>query len=219
VIRETSLWRPADVAVVPPALRSRQHLQETLAGRYAHLRAGVDALVAQLEAIAVVAEALVGALRRGHKVLVAGNGGSAAEAQHFAAELVGRFKRERDPFAVLALTSDTAILTAIANDYGYAEVFKRQVVALGRPGDIFVAISTSGTSQNLLVAAETARQGGLTVIAMTGAGPNPLQQRAHLGLCTPGPETAVVQELHMVVTHLLCDLVEMELAGAAKDSS
>src|SRR5579885_2117366 len=117
-----------------------------------------DALLqfaARAQALAQIAKLLVGTLRAGHKVLVAGNGGSAAEAQHFAAELVGRFKRERLPYAVIALTTDSSILTSVANDYGYEHVFSRQVAALGQPGDLLLAFSTSGASPNVIRAAET----------------------------------------------------------------
>src|SRR6266699_6414195 len=156
---------------------------------------------------------LIETLRSGHKVLVAGNGGSAAEAQHFAAELVGRFKRERSPYAVLALTTDTSILTAVANDYGYQDVFARQVLALGQPGDLLIAFSTSGESENLVRAAVAAQRCLMTVIAVTGDRPNRLERMADPAIRVPGVDTAIIQELHMVVTHILCDLVESELAA------
>lgn len=156
---------------------------------------------------------LIRTLRNGNKVFVAGNGGSAAEAQHFASELVGRFKRERSPYAVLALTTDTSILTAIANDYGYQEVFARQVRAFGQPDDVFVAFSTSGQSENLIRAALVARQCLMKVIAITGERSNQLERQANLAIRVPTTDTAIAQELHMVVTHILCDLVEAELSG------
>src|SRR6266566_928725 len=159
---------------------------------------------------------LIETLRSGHKVLVAGNGGSAAEAQHFAAELVGRFKRERSPYAVLALTTDTSILTAVANDYGYQDVFARQVLALGRPADMLIAFSTSGDSENLVRAAAAAQRCLMTVIAVTGDRPNRLECMADLAIRVPGVDTAIIQELHMVVTHILCDLVESELAACER---
>jgi len=179
-------------------------------------RALMDAALAQLQtradALAQAASCLLSALRLGHKALVAGNGGSAAEAQHFAAELVGRFRREREAFAALALTTDTAILTAIANDYGYDDVFARQVHGLGRPGDVFVAFSTSGESVNILRAAQVCREGGITVIAVTGDRPNALERLADITLRMPSLDTAAIQELHMATTHILCDIVESELA-------
>ncbi|HYX50940.1 MAG TPA: SIS domain-containing protein, partial [Ktedonobacteraceae bacterium] len=129
------------------------------------------ALNQSLRHVAILAEVtarLIETLRSGHKVLIAGNGGSAAEAQHFAAELVGRFKRERSPYAVLSLTTDTSILTAIANDYGYQDIFARQILALGQPRDMLIVFSTSGESENLLYAATAARRCMMTIIAITG---------------------------------------------------
>ncbi len=156
---------------------------------------------------------LVETLRTGHKVLVAGNGGSAAEAQHFAAELVGRFKRERAPYAVLSLTTDTSILTAVANDYGYQNVFARQVSAFGQTGDMLIAFSTSGESENLVYAAEAAQRSSMTVIAITGDRPSRLECLASVTVRVPTVDTAVAQELHMIVTHILCDIVESQLAA------
>src|SRR5437588_4046032 len=129
-----------------------------------------------------VAARLIKTLRTGHKVLVAGNGGSAAEAQHFAAELVGRFKRERAPYAVLSLTTDTSILTAVANDYGYQDIFARQVLALGQPDDMLIVFSTSGESENLLCAAAAAQQCLMTIIAITGYRPNNLESLADVAV-------------------------------------
>lgn len=168
--------------------------------------------------ISAVAALLIETLQKGNKVLVAGNGGSAAEAQHFAAELVGRFKRERSPYAVLSLTTDTSILTAIANDYGYEDVFARQVLAFGQPGDVFIAFSTSGESENLIRAAKAARQCLMQVIAITGKRVNQLECQANLTVHVPATDTALAQELHMIVTHILCDLVESELAGREGDT-
>lgn len=161
---------------------------------------------------------LIETLRSGHKVFVAGNGGSAAEAQHFAAELVGRFKRERPPFAVLALTTDTAILTAVANDYGYEDVFARQVLALGQPGDLLIVFSTSGESENLIRAAAAAQRTLMNVIAVTGDRPNRLESQADMTVRVPGVDAAVTQELHMIVTHILCELVESELAACEEEA-
>ena len=184
-----------------------------LADRRAVLDGALVGLAARGATLAEVAARLVDTLRAGHKVLVAGNGGSAAEAQHFAAELVGRFKRERAPFAVVSLTTDTAILTAVANDYGYADVFARQVCALGQPGDLLVAFSTSGESENLVRAAAAARRHGLAVAAVTGGRPSRLERLADVTVRVPVVDTAVAQELHMAVTHILCDIVEAELAA------
>jgi len=161
--------------------------------------------------LGTVAEHLIATLRGGKKVLVAGNGGSAAESQHLVAELVGRFRREREPYAVIALTADTAILTAVANDYGYAEIFARQVAAIGQDGDALVLLSTSGESENLVRAATVGKQRGLTTIAITGDQPNRVAALADLSLRVPATDTAIVQELQQIVTHLLCDIVETEL--------
>lgn len=182
-------------------------------------RALMDAAFAQLEAqagtLAAAAGCMLAALRLGHKVLVAGNGGSAAEAQHLAAELVGRFQRERTPYAAIALTTDSSILTAVANDYGYDEVFARQVRGLGQPGDVFIGFSTSGESESLIRAAADCREGLITVIAVTGERPNRLERMADLAVRMPVLETAAIQELHMAVTHILCDIVETELTSDA----
>ncbi|HKV00553.1 MAG TPA: SIS domain-containing protein, partial [Ktedonobacteraceae bacterium] len=125
-------------------------------------------------------------------------------------------KRERSPYAVLALTTDTSILTAVSNDYGYQDVFARQVLALGQPADMLIAFSTSGDSENLVRAAATAQRCLMTVIAVTGDRPNRLECMADPAIRVPGVDTAIIQELHMVVTHILCDLVESELAACEK---
>ncbi len=185
-----------------------------LAARRVVLHEAYAQLAVRSGRLAEAAERLVRGLRGGHKVLVAGNGGSAAEAQHFAAELVGRFKRERAPFAALALTTDSSILTAIANDYGYADVFARQVIGLGQPGDVLIAYSTSGESENLVRAAQAARGQQMTVIAVTGDRRSRLEKLSDVAVRIPLTDTAVVQELHMAVTHILCDIAEVELARA-----
>ena len=164
-----------------------------------------------------VAARLIETLRTGHKVLVAGNGGSAAEAQHFAAEFVGRFKRERSPYAVLSLTTDTSILTAVSNDYGYQDVFARQVNAFGQPGDMLIAFSTSGESENLVRAATAGRERFMTVVAVTGNRPSRLENLADVTVRVPVADTAIAQELHMIVTHILCDIAESELAADEGD--
>jgi D-sedoheptulose 7-phosphate isomerase len=160
------------------------------------------------------AEAIIACLLNGGRVLVAGNGGSAAEAQHFATELVGRFLRERAPYAVISLTADTAILTAVANDYGYDQVFARQVRAYARPGDVFVGFSTSGKSPNVVEAAKAARDLGVTVIVMTGEPVSPLANLAEIPIRVPATDTPTIQELHTVVLHVLCDLVERALVAS-----
>lgn len=154
---------------------------------------------------------LAGVLHGGGRLLVAGNGGSAAQAQHLTAELVGRYLAERPPMSAIALHADTSALTAIGNDYGFDAVFARQVQGHGRPGDVFLALSTSGRSANLLQAAAAARAAGLAVWAFTGPAPNPLALAADDSLCVPAAATATVQEVHLVALHLLCAAVDSAL--------
>jgi D-sedoheptulose 7-phosphate isomerase len=165
------------------------------------------------DAVAAAAAVMVDALRSRRKVMACGNGGSAADAQHFAAELVGRFVREREPFAALALTTDTSSLTAIGNDYGFATIFERQVRALGQEGDVLLAISTSGESQNILGAARAARERGLHTIALTGAGGGKLAGECEHVLRAPAAATARVQEVHIAILHALCAAID-EAPGA-----
>jgi D-sedoheptulose 7-phosphate isomerase len=160
---------------------------------------------------AAAAEAMVAALRGGGKILVCGNGGSASDAQHFAAELVGRFERERRAIASVALTTDTSILTAIANDYAYARVFARQIEAIGRAGDLLLAISTSGESASVLEAMATAKAGGITTVALTGRDGGPAGAAADIHINVPSTSTARVQEVHRTLLHAMCELVEREL--------
>jgi D-sedoheptulose 7-phosphate isomerase len=187
-------------------------VSDTLAGRRLAYSRALRELERQRTPVAEAAACLATALANGRIVLVAGNGGSAAEAQHFAAELVGRFKRERAPYPALALTADSVTLTAIGNDYGFHEVFSRQVRGFGRPGDVLLLFSTSGESRNLLQAAETARLQRMPVVALTGAAGCSLLQLADHGVCVPQADTALAQEIHMLLTHILCDIVEGELA-------
>ena len=199
----------------PSLLDSTYHetIVNALNERRTTLDIALSRLGSQASMLADVARRLVETLRRGHKVLVVGNGGRAAEAQHFAAELVGRFKRNRAPYAVLALTTDTAILTAVANDYGYQDVFARQVAAFGQLDDMLLAFSTSGESQNLLHAARAAQQRHMTVAAITGEVSSSLETLAGMTLKMPLQDTALVQELHMMMTHILCEIVETSLAS------
>ncbi|MEU6683107.1 SIS domain-containing protein [Streptomyces sp. NPDC046832] len=148
---------------------------------------------------------LADVLHGGGRLLAAGNGGSAAQAQHLTAELVGRYRRERRAYSALALHAETSSMTAIGNDYGFDHVYARQVAAHGRPGDVLMLLSTSGRSSNLIAAAVTARQAGLRVWALTGRGPNPLAEAAHEALCIDADATANVQETHLVAVHLLCE--------------
>jgi D-sedoheptulose 7-phosphate isomerase len=175
-----------------------------------------DAAAALAEPIARAALQITGALAGGGKVLACGNGGSAADAQHFAAELINRFERERAPLAALALTTDSSTLTSIANDYRYEEVFAKQVRALGRRGDVLLAISTSGNSASVLAAIDAAHGAALGVVALTGNGggrlaSHLLPQDVHL--CVPHARTARIQEVHLLVLHCLCDLIDYEMLG------
>lgn len=156
-------------------------------------------------------EMCVSALRDGRKILFAGNGGSAADAQHWAGELVSRFYYDRPGLPAIALTTDSSILTAIGNDYGYDYVFARQVEALGQAGDVLVAISTSGRSKNILRAVDAALERKMAVIGFTGAGGGELAQRSSLCFCIPSSETPRIQEGHEFVGHLLCALIEQEI--------
>lgn len=189
----------------------RASLTVALLKQQALLTTALDRLTARIDILAEMALLLVQTLRSGQKVLIAGNGGSAAEAQHFAAELVGRFKRERLPYPVMALTTDTSILTAVANDYGYQDVFARQVQAFGQPGDLLIVFSTSGESENLIRAVHTGREHAMTVAAILGERQCRLERLADLAIQMPTVDTSATQELHLVVIHLLCDIVEARL--------
>ena len=187
-----------------------------LTGR-AHLAAAVDALReldSEVDRVDRWGRHLATVLLGGGRLLTAGNGGSSAQAQHLTSELVGRYRDDRTPFSAISLCAETASLSAIANDYGYAEAFARQVRAHGRPGDVLVALSTSGRSPNVLAAATAARQAGLTTWALSGPGPNPLATRCHEGLCVPAATTATVQEVHQVVVHLLCAAVDVAVGAS-----
>ncbi len=162
--------------------------------------------------IAVIAAAIATSLRAGGKLLIAGNGGSAADAQHLAAEFVGRFVLERQPMPAIALTTDTSALTAIGNDYGFDRVFERQLRGLGRRGDVFLALSTSGRSPNILAALTAARDSGLTTIGFAGAGSAPMRGLCDHFLAAPSTETAIVQQIHITAGHAICALVERAMA-------
>ena len=162
------------------------------------------------EPILAAAGAITNALRQGGKVLIFGNGGSAADAQHVAAELMGRFRRERRALPAVALTTDTSILTSIGNDYSYEVVFARQVEGLGRPGDIAFGISTSGRSPNVVAAFKKAKAAGLITIALTGRDGGPVGEAADIHLNVPDDSTARVQEVHRTILHIVCELVENE---------
>jgi len=161
-----------------------------------------------IETIAAAAEAITSALRQGGRIYICGNGGSAADAQHIAGELVGRFARERRALPVVALTTDTSVITSTANDYGYESVFTRQVEALVKKGDILWAISTSGASANVIAAVELAKKKGAHVLAFTGRTNSKIEQLADICFCANDKSTARSQEIHQLAYHIICDLVE-----------
>lgn len=185
---------------------------EALDTRQTQVREVLADLRTRAGSVASAADLMIDALRNGRKVLVAGNGGSAAQAQHFAAELVGRFKRERGAYAAMALTTDTSILTAIANDYGYQDVFARQIFGLGVEGDVLLLLSASGESENLVRAAVAARQCRIPVITVTGSATCRLGHLADAAVYASG-EAAFAQEIHLLLIHILCDIIETELAS------
>ncbi|HPG79020.1 MAG TPA: phosphoheptose isomerase [Piscinibacter sp.] len=171
--------------------------------------------------IADAVNTVVGCITAGGKVLACGNGGSASDAQHFAAEFVGRFERERPGLAAIALTTDTSILTAIGNDYDFNSIYSKQVQALGAPGDVLLAISTSGNSSNVLAAVEAARAKDMTVVALTGRGGGKLRERlgeTDVHICVPHERTARIQEVHILVLHCLCDAVDLQLLGEQENT-
>ena len=174
------------------------------------IQALIDSRLGEIDATARLISAALGA---GNKILLCGNGGSAADAQHIAAELVGRYEQERRAFPAVALTTDTSALTAVSNDYGYEEVFARQVQALATAGDVLVAISTSGKSPNVVKAAEKARVIGCKTIALTGCSGEPLASHCDLAIVVPSNRTSRVQEAHITIGHLWCELVDAMLAG------
>jgi D-sedoheptulose 7-phosphate isomerase len=180
----------------------------------------VDALSAALVSLDVArlerwGARLAGTLGGGGRLLALGNGGSAAQAQHLTAELVGRYRDDRPPFSALALCSEGPALTAIGNDYGLEQVFARQVAGHGRAGDVLIALSTSGASPNVLAAAAAAAEAGMTVLGLTGPSPNPLCDRCDDVLSVDSPHTATVQEIHLIAIHLLCAAFDAALLEAA----
>ena len=180
---------------------ARQMVEQCLAGQ--------DLQAALVKAV----NCCVNALKSGGKLMFAGNGGSAAEAQHFSAEMVGRFLKERKPLASVALSTDTSALTAIGNDYGYDQVFSRQVEALGRSGDVLIVLSTSGRSKNILAAIRAAAALGVATIAFTGREPREIGALADVVLNVPSSHTPQIQEGHLILGHLLCGLVETQFTS------
>jgi D-sedoheptulose 7-phosphate isomerase len=188
----------------------------------AHLALSREALerttqdAAIIDAARKIADVITIALRAGNKLLISGNGGSAADAQHIAAEIVGRYKQERAAYAAIALTTDTSALTAIGNDYGFEQVFARQIEGLGRPGDVLLVLSTSGRSPNILAALNAARQRGLIAIGFTGAKGTALGALCDHLVVAPSDDTAVIQQIHLTLAHGICGVIEQELAGGKK---
>lgn len=182
----------------------------------AQLNASAELLrrtLSKADQMATIAGSIVDALAAGHKVLLCGNGGSAADAQHIATELVARYKRERAALPAIALGTDVTLLTAVSNDYSFERVFARQVEALGCAGDVLWAFSTSGTSANILAALETARRQGLVTIGFTGESGGKMRTLCNHCLCVPSSETPRIQEVHTAAAHIVCDVVEQALAG------
>ena len=179
--------------------------QESVSVKQAALKENLDAMIRAIEVITV-------ALQKGGKVILFGNGGSAADSQHIAAEFIGRFQKERRSLPAIALTTDTSALTALGNDYGFDVIFARQLEGLGRKGDVAVGISTSGNSANVVAAFKKAAEMGITRIAMTGEGGGKLAPLADIKLCVPSKVTARIQESHICMAHCICELVEKNFA-------
>jgi D-sedoheptulose 7-phosphate isomerase len=189
------------------------HFQES-----AELKIQAASVLAQ--PIAQAVELMFTALSNGNKILACGNGGSAADCQHFAAELVGRFERERLPLPALALTTDTSILTAIGNDYSYQDIFTKQVQAFGQAGDVLLALSTSGNSANVLAAVDAALERDMRIVALTGKGGGAMAKRltdADVHICVPHDRTARIQEVHLLTIHCICDGIDVALFGGENE--
>ena len=191
--------------------RIAEHFQSSLDGLTKAVRS--NELLATTH---IIARVVADALKSGNKLLLVGNGGSAADAQHIAAEIVGRYKQERAGWAAIALTTDTSALTAIANDYGFEQVFARQVQGLAKRGDVLFALSTSGRSPNILAAIKVARDLGVTTVGFTGAKGESMRASCDHLFVSPTDDTPVIQQVHMMAMHAICDEVEQVLIGATK---
>lgn len=188
-------------------------------GQLAESLAAMQAATVDPDFLAVlgrIAGEMAKALAAGHKILLCGNGGSAADAQHIAGELLSRFETDRAPLPAVALTTDSSVLTAIGNDYGYEQVFERQVKGLGAKGDVLIAISTSGRSPNILRALDAARERGVVTIGFTGGKGGDMPARCDVLLRAPSDKTPVIQQIHITAAHIVCGLVERRLLGAGK---
>lgn len=193
----------------------RALIDEYLAESLKALSSFVDESL-ELGTIQKFADAIATALKRGNKIMIAGNGGSAADAQHIAGEFISRLFFDRAPLPAVALTTDTSVMTAISNDYGYEKVFERQVAGLGKPGDVFLGISTSGTSRNVLRAFETARTLGVRTLGFTGVNRCTMDEVCETVLHAPSSKTAIVQQVHIVAAHIICGIVEKRLFSSAR---
>ena len=200
---------PADAAFPNRVPVTREAIAAYVADSIA-VKQAVLADTALLDSVAAVVKLCIETFRRGNKILVGGNGGSAADAQHLAAELVARFEYDRPGLPAISLSTDTSALTAIGNDYGYEYLFARQIEALGRPGDLFIGITTSGNSKNVLKAFESAAKLGVTRIALCGAGGKARDIAEH-ALCVPSAHTPRIQECHILIIHIVCALLEENL--------
>ncbi|WP_416559457.1 SIS domain-containing protein [Limnohabitans sp. yimb22184] len=185
---------------------------ELLAKNMAEHEVTIHSLTLLSDLVLEASRILASSLKSGGKLMLCGNGGSASDAQHFAAEMMGRFQKSRQPYAAIALTSDTSILTCIANDYAFDQIFARQVQGLGRSGDVLIALSTSGHSANVIRAAIQARQSGVFVLGLTGKGGGALKSHCDLCLVVESANTARIQEAHILLIHTLCELVEQGLS-------
>lgn len=179
----------------------------------AHMETAKQALETLTPAIEQAAQQMIACLERGGKILIFGNGGSAADAQHMAAELTGRYKKERRGLSAIALTTDTSALTAIGNDYGYEKVFSRQVEALAKKGDLLLGISTSGNSENVLLAFEEGRKIGCFNVGFSGRSGGKMNEACDLNLIIPSHDTPRIQEMHITLVHILCHLIEERLSA------